>query len=87
VSHISQPPVSKKYTPEATKMVYVFSIPSGKQVVRLQNFLVSDFTRSTSGQSPTSAKTRLEATENFSVWRLRRVGWTHMEKRALIIIL
>lgn len=42
--NISQPLVSEKYMPEATKMVF-FSISFGKQDVRLQRFLVSDFTR------------------------------------------
>lgn len=91
MSNISQPPVSKKYMPKATKMVF-FSISFGKQDVRLQRFLVSDFTRILYKWSKTNSgekkkKKRLGMTENFSILRLGHIGQTPMEQCALIIIL
>lgn len=41
--NISQPLVSKKYMSDTTKML--FSVSFGKQDLRLQRFLASDFTR------------------------------------------
>lgn len=87
--NISQPLVSKKYMPEATKMMFFYMF--GKQDVRLQRFLVSDFTGILYKWSKTNFRgkkiQKLDVTENFSILKLRRIGWTLMEQDALIIIL